>query len=346
MRLHYNQLVKRQRTSWAASPLIQLILWLVLGGILLYLALRNVEIRKVWSTLTQANGWYISLALLSVAINTWGKAVRWQVLLSPSNKPVSLRSLLATILIGQTINWYLPGRVGDLTRIYLVGKNGQSRTFTLGTIGLEKIIDWVSYLLIFLWTLILLPLPAIVSDSVYTLAIATLVMVAIVFLLARYPIIFAALLRRVLSVFPDRIHRFITPRIDAGLESLKVFRSRTEIVKLVMWSALIWGTSIWTNHLVGQALGMQLPVLASMIVLVVLLAGVVVPSIPGRIGIFQYLCILALSPFSIDQAMSVSYGILLQGIIMLPTTLVSLALMSILGLRPNPEGLSEATDLE
>jgi hypothetical protein len=91
---------------------------------------------------------------------------------------------------------------------------------------------------------------------------------------------------------------------------------------------------------------MQLPVLASMIVLVVLLAGVVVPSIPGRIGIFQYLCILALSPFSIDQAMSVSYGILLQGIIMLPTTLVSLALMSILGLRPNPEGLSEATDLE
>jgi hypothetical protein len=88
---------------------------------------------------------------------------------------------------------------------------------------------------------------------------------------------------------------------------------------------LIWGTAIWTNVLTFRALDLRLPWTAAGLLLAVLQAGISVPSVPGRIGVFQYLCILTLGLFGVSEAAGLSYGILLQAIVFLPTTLLSVA---------------------
>ncbi len=47
-------------------------------------------------------------------------------------------------------------------------------------------------------------------------------------------------------------------------------------------------------------------------VLAVLQGGVAVPSTPGKIGVFHYLCILALSIFGVPAAVGLGYGLILH----------------------------------
>ena len=41
------------------------------------------------------------------------------------------------------------------------------------------------------------------------------------------------------------------------------------------------------------------------------MSGPLVPSSPGKVGVFQELCILALALFAVDKSIALTYGILL-----------------------------------
>ena len=45
------------------------------------------------------------------------------------------------LLAGQMLNTVFPARLGDLTRAYVLGGKGPGRSFVLGTVVLEKILD-------------------------------------------------------------------------------------------------------------------------------------------------------------------------------------------------------------
>ena len=51
--------------------------------------------------------------------------------------------------------------------------------------------------------------------------------------------------------------------------------------------------------------------LTAFLLLAVLQVGGLVPSSPGKVGVFQLLCILTLALFSVDKSTGLTYGILL-----------------------------------
>ena len=95
---------------------------------------------------------------------------------------------------------------------------------------------------------------------------------------------------------------------------------------------MIWLAALATNQLILLALDLRLPWTASLMVLVVLQVGITLPSVPGRIGVFEYLCILSLAVFGVAQAPALTYGILLHVVVLVPTTLAGLAAIWLLGL--------------
>jgi len=317
-----------------SSPIVKALFWISISVLLIFLALKDVKLADVWVTLLQANGRYVVLALISVAINVWAKALRWWVLLNITEKKVGFSRVIMALMTGQTLNWFFPGRVGDLSRAYVVGSSGPGRSFTLGTIAVEKVLDTLFYALIFITTLFLLPLPSWINDSGYTLTVLTLVLVLGMLALSSYPEWFVRQVEKLTFWLPERERVKMVARFQAGIASLKVLRSRSQIFKLTLLSALVWGTAAWTPYIVAQALSLPIPIKAALVVLVVLQAGISLPGVPGRIGVFQYLCILALALFNVNQADSLTYGILLQAIILLPTTMISLLFFGALGLGP------------
>jgi uncharacterized membrane protein YbhN (UPF0104 family) len=93
----------------------------------------------------------------------------------------------------------------------------------------------------------------------------------------------------------------------------------------------VWVTAVLTNHLALLAFQIQLPIAASMLVLIVLQVSIALPSVPGRIGIFEYLCVLSLAVFGIARSVGFSYGILLHIVALLPSTLLGLLFLAMLG---------------
>ena len=89
-------------------------------------------------------------------------------------------------------------------------------------------------------------------------------------------------------------------------------------VPLVSWSVLVWALAALTNCVTFLALGIDVPFLAALLLLAALHLGVAVPSSPGRVGVFHYICILSLSLFSVDRSVALSYGLVLHLVVFVP----------------------------
>lgn len=318
----------------ASSRYIRTSVGILLSGISLYLALRHVDYQDVWRTLTDSDMLFIGLALASVAINTLSKAIRWKILIGTSGQRLPFSKILAVLLVGQMLNTLFPLRVGDVSRAYVVGGMGPGRVFVLGTIVLEKMLDMISYALLFSMALILIPLPAWMSDSVFTVSLIAAGLCIGIILLVRNQRWVLHILERIVGWLPAHMREQTTTRLHSALSSLDILRSRTDLVWLIVWSAVVWGTAILNNYLTLLALHIVLPtpVIASLIVVIILQIGISLPSAPGTIGVFQYGCIVALGLFGVGETTGFSYGIVLHAIVMLPTTLIGVLLFWTMGM--------------
>jgi len=306
------------------SYFIRIGLAITITMVSLYLAVRNISLQDVGEALKQADYRFVVLALISVGINTVAKAARWKVLIGSRNHRVSFYQVQKSLLIGHALNILYPGRIGDLNRAYDIGGKGPGRTFVLGTVALEKVIDLLSYAVLFMVLLLLIPLPGWVSNSGYTFAIAAIMVSIAVFLVTHQRTLVIKIVEQVTSRFPKQVQTFTNTRVRAGSASLDVLQHNTSLLILGFWSAVVWGTAILNNHLTLLAFDIHLPLTASLLILIALQAGISIPSAPGRFGIFEYICVLALGVFGIDQATAFSYGILLHAIVLLPATILGL----------------------
>lgn len=303
---------------------IRLLLGVAVSLTALYLSVVGIDYGSVWANLTQANLPILGLAMASVAINNIAKAWRWKLLLGERGVVVSLWRLLHLHLVGQMLNQLLPARAGDFSRVYLAGDLGVARAFVLGTLAIEKTIDMLCYVLIGLLLLLLMPLPDWVSQPAYLLTLTTAVALA--------GLVLAALYRQRLSHLPGwlagRLPAHLRDRaeqmIGDGLASLHVLAGSHSAVRITFMTGMIWITAVLTNYLVLRALNVAAPPIASVLVLFVLVAGITISSVPGQIGVFEYLCVLSLALFGVDQASALSFGVVLHILVFLPPVIAGI----------------------
>ena len=328
---------------------------LLIGVLSLYLALRNVSLEDLGMSIRGADWGWVGLALLSVVINNLAKAARWQVLTGKGTGKIGFGRLFLALLAGQALNSLYPARVGDLGRAYVAGGKSTSRAFLLGTIALEKIVELLSYGVLLLLVILWMPLPVWLNRSVYVLIGVALVLVVVALVMSRNQVWSSRFLEWFREWRPNWIPQRAEGILHAAVDSLGVLRSSWELVKLAFWSVMVWGVAISTNYLVLRALDIQLagvigetagiPVsfLAACLVLVGLTVGISVP-IPGRIGIFEGICVYVLGVFGVLQADAFVYGVLLHMIVFLPTTLAGLISLVVLGLPGKREKLLEIVE--
>ena len=103
----------RVRIPWHAA----VIGILTLG--LLWLFFRNVNFAEAWRAITHAHVGYIAAAVGVMFAVYALRAQRWLILLEPLG-PVRWRTAFDTTVIGFTVIFLLPGRVGEILRPYLL----------------------------------------------------------------------------------------------------------------------------------------------------------------------------------------------------------------------------------
>lgn len=315
-------------------------LGVLISAFSVYFVLHNVDYADIWSALMQADARYAALGLLSVAINTAGKAIRWKILVGPGGKHIHFSRYLMVLLVGQMLNTLIPAKVGELSRAYIVGGMGPGRAFVLGTIVIEKFLDAIAYMLLFVLLLGLMPLPAGVRESSSALILVGVVLGVIMAGLMLQRDMLPGVVERLTQWLPVRVQAQVVGMTSAALRSLNILKQQAELLQLILWTMLIWGTAVLTNYLTLLALGMHLPIAASVLILVVLQVGIAVPSVPGRIGVFELGCVWALAVFGVAQAAGLTYGIVLHAIVLVPSTLIGLLFFWMMG-SPDKQSIQE-----
>ncbi len=296
-----------------------------MGIVFLVLALRGVDLSEVRLALARADYRPVIVALLSVIATFWVRAARWRHLFYPHHRRLRLAKLVSFIFVGQMMNGLVPGRVGELARAYLVRESeGQSATFTLGTIAVEKAVDISMLAALFILMLPLMALPAWVAEPGW-MTMAFLLVVGVIFLaLALTRQRWIRWLAGLELRLPYLARWQVSARLERGVASLDALAHWPTLLAVMGWSILLWALYAFHNYLILTALHLPASITMALFVLLVLQVGVAVPSSPGKVGVFQYLCILALSPFGIDRSAGLSYGALLYLVVWVPPLLVGL----------------------
>jgi hypothetical protein len=296
---------------------VQLLLGLVLGLAALYLAAREVNFRELGLILKSVSLPLLGLTLLSSLITPVVKAIRWRWLFYPQRPALGLARLTGLLALGQAVNLLLFGRWGELVRAYFTGEEAAvSKSFVLGTIAAEKLLDMV--ILAFL-TLALIPfvaLPAWLADRVGYVVLAALIVSAIVIVLLGGRDLWLRIAENGFRILPKPTADRWRARLAAALDGLGALRDRRAAAAIWGWTLAVWLVAALTNLLLLAAFDLQPSLRAALFLLVVLQAGVAVPSAPGKIGIFQYLCVLALSVFAVPASVAFGYGLVLYLIVL------------------------------
>lgn len=300
-----------------SHPWMGVALGWAIAVICLILALRNVDLQRVWQTVTRVNpGSLLAISVISLATYV-ATARRWQ-LLFPNAEAPELGSLFKALMIAQLINTGLPGRLGLLSRVYIVSRSGvASAFFVLCTLVIEKLLEGVSLVPFAAVVLLLLALPEWVSHSVRLAS-------SVAFVASLSVVCFIVAGRLTLnSGLSGRLERFeVFRRLRQSFTTVQVALNPEYWPFLWGWSLLIWFATTGMNYLMLLALNIQVPLIAAVALLVVLQFGGRIPAPVAGIGVFHYLAIVTLSLFAVDKEAALSFGVLMHAITYLPPSLL------------------------
>jgi uncharacterized protein (TIRG00374 family) len=296
---------------------IQLLLGLVLGFAALYLAAREVNLRELGRVLGSVSLPLLLLAIITALLTPVVKAVRWRWLFYPRTLDLGLARATSLLALGQAINLLVLGRWGELVRAYFTGEEANiSKSFVFGTIAAEKLLDMVVLAVLVVALIPFVALPAWLADRVgYVVVVALVVSVVIAALLGGRDL-WLGIAARGLRILPKPAAARWEARLAAAVDGLGALRDRRAAAAIWGWTAAAWLIAALTNLLLLAAFGLPPSVLVALFLLVVLQAGVAVPSTPGKIGVFQFLCVLALSVFKVPASVAFGYGVVLYLIVL------------------------------
>jgi glycosyltransferase 2 family protein len=287
----------------------------------LFLSFRSITLEDLYLVLINVKWVWAFCGLITGVFVHIFKTLRWRGLLGKPGKNLLFRSIFGTLMIGQMLNLVTPTRLGDISRAYQLGGLGPGRSFVLGTVLIEKILDMFGFAVLFVLMVFLFPLPGWLKNSGIVFIAVVAVASVIFFFVINNIDAFKNVTDRILHIFPVKIYGIVSPFIKKMIDSLSSLEKKEDLAPLIMLTTIIWGISVLVNWLIMLSLGIHLPWTAAVLLLLGLQAGISLPSVPGRIGVFEYICVLILTLFGLDKTTALGFGILLHLTIFVPIIL-------------------------
>jgi uncharacterized protein (TIRG00374 family) len=291
-------------------PPVQRVLEIVISLVFLALALRGVHFSELWAQLRHANYLWllppIAVTILILVLKGW----RWQLLFLPEYR-LPFEPVFSALCAGYLVSNVLPARLGELARLVLLaGEQPVSVARTFSTIVIERVLDLLTLLLMFAAMLPFLnvQLPPEVLRGAQVGIPLVLLVAALVVLLSPLK---GMLLGWAHAVF-GKVRFLDRAGIYAALEHLidgfAALRSRLGLL-LVGQSLVAWIGVVFTAWSSARAVNLHAPLTALALCVVVTSLGMLLPSTPGYLGVFEYLTTVALLPFGVPKDVAFGFAL-------------------------------------
>lgn len=294
----------------------------------------------MYKALAGADYFWVIISMFFGVLSHLSRAARWKMLMEPLDHRPRLSNTFFAVCIGYLANYAFP-RLGEVSRCGVLTRYEKIPfTESFGTVIAERIIDMITMLLIFFFTLalsfneiygqvekfILTPL-ANIFDKLARHSVLLFIVIAVMVAMAA-----------ALYLLRKKIQALLSDKVKAILRGfLEGFRSVRKVRRpwlFVFHSLFIWGMYYAMVHIVFYSFGetAHLGVKAALAVLMFGSIGVILT--PGGIGFYPWIVgVILLEIFFIPEELGNAFGWVVwtsQFVLILLLGLLSFVLLSVL----------------
>jgi uncharacterized protein (TIRG00374 family) len=310
------------------KPNIRLIAGVLISAFCTYLAVRDVDAGQMWRAFQTADYMYLFPSIIVLFLGHYLRALRWRYFLDPI-KRLDTGSLFSSLMIGYAANTFMPAHLGEFLRAYVLGKK---RRIAMGgvfaTIVVERLIDMFSLIALFLFTLFIYPFPNWVIKSGYIMLAGSIGLLVFLIFLKKATPSTLKFVGFILKPIPQKIRQNIEVMLEQFLTGLLPLSRWHDYITVCFLSIMIWAGYALVLHFSLHAFDFvstyRLKWSVSLIVLVVTCIAIVVPSSPGYIGTYHYLCQTSLTLFGVPAGPALSFATVAHGVNIFPVFIVGL----------------------
>ncbi len=307
------------------------VIGLVVSVLALGFVVRQVDLARTADILARASLGWIAVMLAFQAADVLLRALRWQRLVEPIHH-VRFLPITGYLLIGYLANNVLPARLGELVRCHYLGdREGVSRTTTLGTVVVERVVDTAVVVVFASLAILVLHVRGLVASAVLIgLAITGLLVVMLAVGLAAHRLPGADRVIASANRWPRL--RDLAGKLRGGLAVAG--RPRT-LAQALLLSFAAWGATVVAFAAAGQSLGIQLTTAQAALLAAGVALASAIPAGPSNLGTFDLAAVEIAATFGIDRETALALALVAHASILITTSIGGAVSLVALGWRRN-----------
>lgn len=278
----------------------------IISAVAIFLILKFVDLNRLVQAIRSANYWMILLFLVISLVWLAVRGIVWRTLLK--NK-ASYRDAFITINEGYLLNNFLPFRLGELGRAFLLGRKAHLDFMeVLSTIVIERVVDVAFSAVILLGAIPFVVGADAIRDAARILGGLVLLALAALYILARKREAAMGFFNRFTARWP-RLQKLGEKFLMPLFAGLAILTDGGLFLRFLMWMTLDWVIGIAQFYTLLLAFFPQARLFWTLLGLGAQAFGNALPSLPGAIGTFEGAVTWALTLVSHDQSTALAVAI-------------------------------------
>jgi hypothetical protein len=330
-------------------------LGIAISAVFLYRAFDGIDWHSSIETARHANYFLLICSAAAATCMFPLRARRWRTILDPVAPKLPFAPLWRSTAIGQMVTNVIPLRAGELARPYALTRQVPTVSFptALASVAVDRVFDGIVVMLLLAIGVMTAHFPTNTEIHGYSLTHAAGIVVggAIVLLVAFYILVF----------FPEtliRMFELVARRVSPAIErrgadvlrrfsqGLSVLRTPWHFVAVFGWTLAHWLVQPFAFWLAFLAVGIRVPIAATLIVQGVIVILVALPSAPAFFGAFEYGATIALQLYHVTQSDAATWALLFHVASFIPITVFGVYYAGRLGLSMGDIGNAAGPPLE
>lgn len=232
---------------------------------------------------------------------------------------IDLFSTFKYLSIGYFFNSILPVKGGELIRAeYLKRGMGIKRSFTYGTIIIERFFD-LAIIIMFLTLSVILSetVKNLFSDNYLSLVVFVLLICLIASLIIK-----VELTEFIAKRLPVNVATPFREKINTFRSAFAIIKRKRVVGKLLYLTLFIWVLTLFTVIIVNYGLSIDIPYYAYFFIVSAGVLGMVIPSTSANIGVYHAVATGSLLVFGVPAEIALTFAIIIHVMEFVPNVLL------------------------
>lgn len=312
-----DKILRFLRRNWLMAPVV----------VILTILFLRADLGEIVHTFVNVSWGWVSLAILANFASIMLKVASWKLIIDSGLDGVRSRwrDLTSALMIGFLVNLFIPARMGELARAYVIKRRNSldgrqvSASTVMGTIVLERVFDGIAMAMIVIYGITHMNLPRWADRGAIVLMVVSLFFAAALIVLESTR---ERLQARVVAADEPREHhswwsrQFIRFRatIARFSDGQRVLRSPGRVALISCTTAASWLSQLFAVYFSLYAFHIGLAgMLGALLLLILINVAGALPATPGNVGILQLATVIPLTvTYNISSSEALAFSIGLQ----------------------------------